>query len=1044
MELLDENADSKETMTEVSELVLEKLLSESQKWVVLVGDGKTYEHLQSIKRLYGKAFEQLLIFPGDWHTLKNFQPVIMKAYYHAGLKEVAKSSGYKAETLTSLENCSHFKRTHSFLLQVWEAMFTEMICAFVSSNPQYTNLQKSVQEEFDHATCEGNTSPQDLLLAMQHLAKEALALEEFNKFIAKQAEADDTWHLWSNFVLKDCFSYVCLFLAIRTSNWDLRVASLKSMAPLFTAYDRPCYQKLVPNHIADIECYPDQLLECFRAGGFTVKVKGGIGHATALDEAHEMCVNRDLKMAVVRPTYAYLKKTNFFFSYRIKAQTQLASQLFPATDMPTQRPQLMDTTASTKCWNDNVLNMRSMMVKHELLPVQGSKGIVNAFTGVKATTAQTHDLLNARKIGEQHYKNYVTHHILQVPSSTAPLRKARLLTMAPPKNTKTKISQKEKEERDTNKYLRRRLAWCNRTGQQFDEGEEQYSLLPRALADPDGNPHKGTKSNWTDKLKARYGSSDSFIPLPPWVPQVAIVDAMFPLNITPLRQHKTIKQYAYLLFRVSIVPHFSRGTPEVHLVFDHPERLPFNPKDCEHKRRYGNSKNSTSEHTHVKLSPQSPIPRPWREHLECRQCKRSIVEALGLAYLQTAKSHLRENQVFVLAGCFSGKCQDDAMIIAGNEPVPRSTSQYRSNAQEADMRVWRHAIKSEHQRILVCSADTDVYNIGLVMAKPNKHYLVQINLPHTNTMYVDIEKLLTSFQHDPDLASLPQNLLGSIMLQLYIITGCDYISYFSGMGKATFLKLFFQHAEFITSEQSDGCLSHIDTSTTSFYSCIKLIGSAYFKKNLATMVSKLGFETPNHLFNSMNPELTIEDRHKEWYMSIKRVIRIVSEDQRPPTLTALWKHWTRSCWIKKMWLNSTLPDQYDGLRPPETQGWIKSDNQYSIDWEAAETKQKIQATLDFLNKGCTCKTGCKTKRCSCQKKERECGAGCECKGCTNITLSCPSINQEDEDEDDDDDDEDENEDGSAESDDESEDEEEIQTEVITDTFFNDDEDQMLS
>ena len=57
LELIDENADSHETMLEVSELVQEKLLSDSQKWVVLVGDGKTYEHLRKIKRVYGSDFD---------------------------------------------------------------------------------------------------------------------------------------------------------------------------------------------------------------------------------------------------------------------------------------------------------------------------------------------------------------------------------------------------------------------------------------------------------------------------------------------------------------------------------------------------------------------------------------------------------------------------------------------------------------------------------------------------------------------------------------------------------------------------------------------------------------------------------------------------------------------------------------------------------------------------------------------------------------------------------------------------------------------------
>ena len=783
MELIDENADSLETMGSVSELVLDKLLTESQRWVILVGDGKSYEHLQSMKKLYGSTFEKLLIFPGDWHILKNFQPVIMKAYYHAGLQQIAKESGYRAETLTSLEACSHFKRTHCFLLQVWEAMFTAMIRAFVTSYPKYADLEKAIGEEVEQAT-----SSQDMLMKVLEIVNNAMAIEEFKNFTEKQEKADGTWHLWTNFVFKDCFSYVCLFLAIRNSNWDLRVASLKNMAPLFAAYDRPCYQKILPSHIADLECYPKEILDCFRAGGFTVKVKSGIGHAIALDEAHEMCVNRDLKMAIVRPTVAYVRKINHFFSYRVKAQSQLTSQLFPPTDSThTDKSILWDSTASTKTWHENVMHMRSLIEQHQLFPHdQCNRCVMNVFTGMEATPEVSHDLLEARNIGVRQYHNYITHQVLQTPSTEATTRKKRLLTMAPTKVTKTRISMKEKEARDTNKYLRRRLEWCNRTGQKFDAGEEQYSLLPRAIADPEGNPHKGTKSKWTEKLKGQYKnpSSTPFMSALPWVPEVVIVDAMFPLNITPLRQHQTITDYANLIFNVSVLPHFRRGTGEVHLVFDHPERLDFNPKSCEHKRRYGKA---SSEHSHISVDPQSPIQRPWKQFLQCKQCKRSIVESIGWAFLRTAKSLLLAGQVLVLGGCFSGESQDNAWIITGGDVAPPQPSpNYSSNAQEADMRVWRHAIQSQHERVLICSADTDVYNIGLVISLPDKRVLVQLSPPQSNELYIDVQRLLLAFKHDTDLAPVPQHQLGSIMLQLYIVTGCDYTSFVSGIGKATF------------------------------------------------------------------------------------------------------------------------------------------------------------------------------------------------------------------------------------------------------------------
>lgn len=72
-----------------------------------------------------------------------------------------------------------------------------------------------------------------------------------------------------------------------------------------------------------------------------------------------------------------------------------------------------------------------------------------------------------------------------------------------------------------------------------------------------------------------------------------------------------------------------------------------------------------------------------------------------------------------------------------------------------------------------------------------------------------------------------------------------------------------------------------------------------------------------------------------------------------------------------------------------------------IDWEADDVKLKIKSTLDFLSKGCGCKTGCKTNRCSCKKMGRSCGAGCECRGCTNMQLaSQPSLEEDEEEEED--------------------------------------------
>ena len=255
--------------------------------------------------------------------------------------------------------------------------------------------------------------------------------------------------------------------------------------------------------------------------------------------------------------------------------------------------------------------------------------------GQKATPEKKKDMLTFRQIGEQSFQHYVKHRILQQPSTDdAPLQRQKLLTMATVKHSRRKASQKLKEAQQVSKCLRRRLAFCNRTGQCYDSSQEQYSVYPRALADEEGYPHKASKSKWTDKLRSRYQSTEC----PPvtrslpsaWMPQVTIIDAMFLINTKPLRKTKTIAEYAQFLFNRYALEQYQSGVSQVHLVFDKPGQQKFNPKQFQHTKRDKRGSSECTQHEHITFSPQTATPSGWQQYLQCRLCKRSLIKLLVL------------------------------------------------------------------------------------------------------------------------------------------------------------------------------------------------------------------------------------------------------------------------------------------------------------------------------------------------------------------------------------------------------------------------------
>ena len=57
-------------------------------YLVVVGDGLTYDHLVKLKNKFKGDFDWVLSYIGDWHVLKKYQHILMTIYLDTGFQEL--------------------------------------------------------------------------------------------------------------------------------------------------------------------------------------------------------------------------------------------------------------------------------------------------------------------------------------------------------------------------------------------------------------------------------------------------------------------------------------------------------------------------------------------------------------------------------------------------------------------------------------------------------------------------------------------------------------------------------------------------------------------------------------------------------------------------------------------------------------------------------------------------------------------------------------------------------------------------------------------
>ena len=110
--------------------------------------------------------------------------------------------------------------------------------------------------------------------------------------------------------------------------------------------------------------------------------------------------------------------------------------------------------------------------------------------------------------------------------------------------------------------------------------------------------------------------------------------------------------------------------------------------------------------------------------------------------------------------------------------------------------------------------------------------------------------------------------------------------------------------------------------------------------------------------------------------------RITYENDMIPSISALWRHWQRTCWVVEYWKHADNNTMI--MEDLPNNGWRYEGAELVVDWDSQENARDVQERVDLLTKGCKCRTGCTTLRCSCQKSGSTCSVGCECVNCNNL------------------------------------------------------------
>ena len=252
---------------------------------VVCGDQQTYSIITNLKMKFPTTFSWIVAVPGDWHLLKLASETIRDMIPYGGLRDLCKMCGYH-------KDINQWRDIHNMILSIHEVLSDELV-------------QKWQQDK------EMND----------------ISFESFCDKLLASTNPDEVSRFWAS-----TYNYLCAYMgfyfSIRSGNWQLKNTCLPKLSELFFAYSHNKYEELVCKSMKNSMQLPQEVLNAFLCGEWTVSAKSIPYHSQAMDEAHESMVNKS-KDLTTRPTlYRIVELSNFMavLNHVVNGMTQVLNK----------------------------------------------------------------------------------------------------------------------------------------------------------------------------------------------------------------------------------------------------------------------------------------------------------------------------------------------------------------------------------------------------------------------------------------------------------------------------------------------------------------------------------------------------------------------------------------------------------------------------------------------------------------------------------------------------------------------------------------------